>query len=151
MNRRPPFESPVAAGPVPARGLESAPSVGAPPPREPGDAQGVHELLAEVLELLAAEKTALIRLDREAIEAFAARKTQVDACLQAVSRDLFDAAAVDQLREIRQRAFDNRLLLTHARACTRGVLSLLAPEVAPGYCSAGAQGKLPPVALDLKG
>lgn len=112
-------------------------------------------MLIELEQLLLSERDALARLDRDAIEAFAARKLELDTQLKecAVAQPLgLDERAL--LERVRQAALSNQLLLAHARSCVQGVLSLLAPEVAPAYSAPGqAQGNTqpPPMALNLRG
>jgi flagellar biosynthesis/type III secretory pathway chaperone len=112
------------------------------------------ELLLELEHLLASERDALVRLDRDAIEAFAARKLELDAQLrQCVAAQPLEASERDVLERVRQAALSNQLLLAHARTCVQGVLSLLAPGNAPGYSAPGhhSASQPPPLALNLKG
>src|SRR5262245_25860806 len=91
-----------------------------------------HALLEELSSLLEAERDALVRLDREAIAAFAARKLELDQALaKAVAEQPLGAAEKDVLERVRNRALDNQLLLAHARSCVQGVLSLLTPANTP--------------------
>lgn len=113
------------------------------------------EVLIELEQLLLAERDALSRLDREAIEGFAARKLELDAQLkQCAAAQPLVAEERALLERVRQAALSNQLLLAHARSCVQGVLSLLAPAVAPAYSAPGqAQGtsQPPPMALNLRG
>ncbi len=124
---------------------EQQPAVGSP----------ASEVLTELEQLLLSERDALARLDRDAIEAFAARKLELDAQLkQCVAAQPLVAEERALLERVRQAALSNQLLLAHARSCVQGVLSLLAPAVAPAYSAPGqAQGNSqpPPLALNLRG
>jgi flagellar biosynthesis/type III secretory pathway chaperone len=113
------------------------------------------ELLLELEQLLLSERDALARLDRDAIEAFAARKLELDAQLkQCVAEQPLVAEERALLERVRQAALSNQLLLAHARSCVQGVLSLLAPAVAPAYSAPGqahGNSQPPPMALNLRG
>ena len=117
--------------------------------------QSAREALQELQSLLTLEKDALVRLDRDAIEAFAARKLELDAALKAhvasVPLSVLDKALLESVREA---ALSNQLLLAHARSCVQGVLSLLAPVNAPGYTASGhaptTGSNPPPLALNLR-
>jgi hypothetical protein len=115
-------------------------------------------ILVELADLLEAERAALIRLDREAIEGFATRKLELD---QALSRSTaqvkLGASERGLLESVRQSALSNQLLLAHARSCINGVLSLLTPAntpryTAPGHTPPAAHGgpEAPPIALNLR-
>jgi hypothetical protein len=102
--------------------------------------------------LLTQEREALVRLDREAIDAFATHKLELDEQLRDSVRNapLGDAERKHLVR-IREQALCNQLLLAHARSCVQGVLSLLSPQAAPAYGNGTQPGAVPPVALNLKG
>jgi flagellar biosynthesis/type III secretory pathway chaperone len=119
-------------------------------------AEGV---LSELEVLLGDEREALVKLDRDAIEAFAARKLELDALLESAARERpLGASERAVLERVRQAALANQLLLAHARSCVQGVLTLLAPGNAPGYSApgyptaghAGAGSTPPPIALNLR-
>lgn len=126
---------------------------------EPG-ASGSHPartVLVELEALLEAERAALIGLDREAIELFAARKLELDEALLAATSDVKLGPTEKALLErVRQSALQNQLLLAHARSCVQGVLSLLTPANTPRYSAPGhspaAHGgtDTPPIALNLR-
>jgi hypothetical protein len=123
---------------------------GAPPPP-----QSAREALQDLQHLLALEKDALVRLDRDAIEAFAARKLELDVALKAhVARIPLSVLDEELLRSVREAALSNQLLLAHARSCVQGVLSLLAPVNAPGYTASGhapsTGSNPPPLALNFR-
>jgi flagellar biosynthesis/type III secretory pathway chaperone len=105
--------------------------------------------------LLTSERDALARLDRDAIEAFAARKLELDAQLKLrVAEQPLVADERALLERVRQSALSNQLLLAHARSCVQGVLSLLSPAVAPAYGAAGqpqGNSQPPPMALNFRG
>jgi hypothetical protein len=102
--------------------------------------------------LLKEERGALVRLDREAIEAFATQKLELDTRLRACAeKERLGPAEGEQLRRVRALALSNQLLLAHARSCVQGVLSLLHPEKAPGYSVGPASATPPPVALNFRG
>jgi flagellar biosynthesis/type III secretory pathway chaperone len=118
-------------------------------------AEGV---LSELEILLRDEREALVKLDRDAIEAFAARKLELDGRLEsAVKERPLGASERAVLERVRQAALANQLLLAHARSCVQGVLTLLAPANAPGYSAtghvaghAGTGSTPPPIALSLR-
>ena len=112
------------------------------------------EVLLELEQLLSVEREALVKLDRDAIEAFATRKLELDAQLrQCVAAQALVAADRQQLERVRDAALSNQLLLAHARSCVQGVLTLLAPANAPGYSAPGhaSNAPPPPLALNFKG
>ena len=117
------------------------------------------EVLLELEQLLSVEREALVKLDRDAIEAFATRKLELDAQLrQCVAAQALVAADRQQLERVRDAALSNQLLLAHARSCVQGVLTLLAPGNAPGYSAPGysapghaSNAPPPPLALNFKG
>jgi hypothetical protein len=106
----------------------------------------------EALEaLLSQERAALIALDREAIDAFASEKLELDQRLRDSVRDAaLGAEEREYLGRIRAQALSNQLLLAHARSCVQGILSLLSPHAAPAYGNGTQPGAVPPVALDLR-
>jgi hypothetical protein len=111
-------------------------------------------VLLELEQLLAVEREALVKLDRDAIEAFAASKLELDAQLrQCVAAQPLGAEDRQSLERVREAALANQLLLAHARSCVQGVLTLLAPANAPGYSAPGhaANTQPPPLALNFKG
>jgi flagellar biosynthesis/type III secretory pathway chaperone len=112
------------------------------------------ELLLELEHLLSAERDALVRLDRDAIEAFATRKLELDAELrQLVAAQPLVSSERALLERVRQAALSNQLLLAHARSCVQGVLTLLAPGNAPGYSAPGQahpSAAPPPLALNFR-
>jgi hypothetical protein len=117
--------------------------------------QSAREALQELERLLALERAALVRLDRDAIEAFAQRKLELDAALKEhAARVPLCALDKELLVSVREAALSNQLLLAHARSCVQGVLSLLAPVNAPGYTASGhapaASANPPPLALNFR-
>lgn len=122
----------------------------------------VRQVLAELEELLEGERAALVCLDRDAIDVYAARKLELDAALQeAVKVEPLAPSDKEVLERVRQAALRNQLLLAHARSCVQGVLSLLSPGSAPVYSAQGyaAPGHgtgnhtspaPPPIALNLR-
>ena len=121
----------------------------------PAEPQSAREALQDLQHLLALEKDALVRLDRDAIEAFAARKLELDVALKAhVARVPLSALDKELLESVRASALSNQLLLAHARSCVQGVLSLLAPVNAPGYTASGhapsTGSNPPPLALNFR-
>jgi hypothetical protein len=121
-----------------------------------GPAHPARRVLAELSELLDAERIALVNLDREAIAGFASRKFELDQELQAATRQLkLGADEKELLARVRENALSNQLLLAHARSCVQGVLSLLTPANSPRYTAPGhspntASPDAPPVALNLR-
>lgn len=119
----------------------------------PATAEGV---LLELEQLLAEERKALVRLERDAIEAFAIRKLELDAALRERCKSAPLGLGDRRLLErVRHAALENQLLLAHARSCVQGILSLLAPHNAPGYSAPGhgsaGSAHPPPLALNLRG
>jgi hypothetical protein len=115
------------------------------------EARGPEDVLRRLIDLLAAERSALVRLDREAIEAFAVSKLTLDQELRAWPEAAFEETALPLLRTVRERAFENQLLLVNARACVKGVLNLISPETAPAYRPGASISKPPALALNVKG
>jgi flagellar biosynthesis/type III secretory pathway chaperone len=123
--------------------------------------KNAHEVLVALEQLLAEERTALVRLDRAAIEAFGLRKLELDEELrQLTEQQPLELSERKLLERVRQAALENQLLLAHARSCVQGILSLLAPHNAPGYSLPGHQSPAqnapggapaPPLALNLRG
>jgi hypothetical protein len=124
-------------------------------PAEPPPASPASELLLDLERLLTSERDALARLDRDAIEAFAARKLELDAQLrQCVAAQPLVPSERELLERVRQAALSNQLLLAHARSCVQGVLTLLAPGNAPGYSVPGqphSTATPPPLAVNFRG
>lgn len=105
--------------------------------------RSAREVLLELERLLESERAALVKLERDAIEEFATQKLALDAELrELVQRTPLALPEREQLERVRRRAFENQLLLAHARSCVQGVLSLLTPENAPGYTATGHPGSL---------
>jgi flagellar biosynthesis/type III secretory pathway chaperone len=114
-------------------------------------------VLIELSDLLEAERSALVSLDREAIEGFATRKLELDQALARAAAEVKLGAPERALLErVRQSALSNQLLLAHARSCVQGVLSLLTPVNTPRYTAPGhspaahSNPETPPVALNLR-
>jgi len=122
---------------------------------QPAAVSPASELLLELERLLSSERDALVRLDRDAIEAFATRKLELDAELrQLVAAQPLVVSERALLERVRQAALSNQLLLAHARSCVQGVLTLLAPANAPGYSAPGqahSSAAPPPLALNFRG
>jgi hypothetical protein len=115
-------------------------------------------VLDELWTLLEEERAALVRLDRVAIDGFAARKLELDEALtNAVAAHPLGASERELLERVRNGALDNQLLLAHARSCVQGVLSLLAPKNTPRYTAPGhtapsahSAPDAPPLALNMR-
>lgn len=115
-------------------------------------------VLDEISTLLEEERAALVRLDRVAIEGFAARKLELDEVLtKTVAAHPLGASERELLERVRNGALDNQLLLAHARSCVQGVLSLLAPKNTPRYTAPGhtapsahSAPDAPPLALNMR-
>lgn len=141
------------SGPAP-RGPSDIVARAARPAREDHPAAGI---LSELERLLEEERKALVELDRDAIERFAARKLELDEALtRAALGERLGASERESLERVRQAALANQLLLAHARSCVQGVLTLLAPGNAPGYSAPGqaagyaAGSTPPPIALNMR-
>jgi hypothetical protein len=101
--------------------------------------------------LLTQERAALICLDRDAIEAFATAKLELDQKLRdSVRNSPLGSEEREHLVRVRAQALSNQLLLAHARSCVQGVLSLLSPQASPAYGNGTQPGAVPPVALNLR-
>jgi len=115
-------------------------------------------VLEELATLLEEERSALVRLDRAAIEGLAARKLELDEALtKTVAEHPLGAPEKELLERVRNGALDNQLLLAHARSCVQGVLSLLAPKNTPRYTAPGhtapsahSAPDAPPLALNMR-
>lgn len=133
-----------------------APRAGREAAATPGPSHPARSVLIELADLLEAERAALVTLDRGAIESFANRKLELDQALQrAVGEAKLGASEQALLERVRQSALSNQLLLSHARSCVQGVLSLLTPANAPRYAGPGQQPahgtpEAPPIALNLR-
>lgn len=101
-------------------------------------AHSAESLLRELEVLLGEEREALMQLDRDTIEAFAARKGELEARLQSAAKGKpFGASERVILERVRQAALANQLLLAHARSRVLGMLTLLPPGNAPGHSATG--------------
>lgn len=114
----------------------------------------VSNILAEFEEILSAEAIALRSLDRDAIDAAALRKLELDDELRSAVR----TQSVEQqdratLQRVRQRALANQLLLVHARSCLLGVLSMATGQSFenPYGSSRRVRSTPAPVRLDFRG
>lgn len=99
--------------------------------------------------VLEEERLALHRLDRPAIEAALVRKVQLSEELvaqkgAATRGDMLLLSALDG--KIRR----NHLLLSHARSCLSGIVSLFQPQESVGYFDAHRPSAAP-VRLNLRG
>ena len=140
-----------------------------PSPAHPATGHPAGGILNELELLLGREREALVQLDRDAIETFAARKLELDAALSRCAAEApLGAAERDSLERVRRAALANQLLLAHARSCVQGMLSLLSPGnvpvysapvySAPAYSATGQTSTLgapgsttpPPMALNLR-
>jgi hypothetical protein len=101
------------------------------------------ELLGELSRLLAAENSALKKLDRDAIVDLTGKKLEVTEALKALGSVNFDVDDKKQLEQIRVGALQNQLLLVHARDTVRQVIDQVAGR--SGFPSAGG------LRLDLRG
>jgi len=127
-------------------------------PQRTAPSHPARALLEELGELLEAERAALVRLDRAAIEGFAARKLELDQELtKVVAEQPLGVSEKELLERVRNHAFDNQLLLAHARSCVQGVLSLLTPANTPRYTAPGhspptahSTPDAPPLALNMR-
>ena len=139
-------------------GAVGASKPGAPMPGASAPPHPARVLLDELWTLLEEERAALVRLDRVAIDGFAARKLELDELLtKTVADHPLGAAEKELLTRVRNGALDNQLLLAHARSCVQGVLSLLAPKNTPRYTAPGhtapsahSAPDAPPLALNMR-
>lgn len=129
----------------------------APEAGESRESHPARSVLAELADLLEAERAALVSLDRGAIASFAIRKLELDQALQrATASDKLGPAEQALLERVRKSALSNQLLIAHARSCVQGVLSLLSPSNTPRYTAPGhvqnaqAGADAPPIALNLR-
>jgi len=85
------------------------------------------------LEVLEAERCALHVLDREAIEAAALRKLELTEQLNSLLKGAGNASDAQLLPGLLEKIRRNHLLLSHARSCIGGILSLFQPQESVGY------------------
>jgi len=85
------------------------------------------------LEVLEAERCALHVLDREAIEAAALRKLELTEQLNSLLEGAGNASDAQLLPGLLEKIRRNHLLLSHARSCIGGILSLFQPQESVGY------------------
>ncbi len=85
------------------------------------------------LEVLEVERRALHVLDREAIEAAAHRKLELTEQLNRLLNGAGNASDAQLLPGLLQQIRRNHLLLSHARSCIGGILSLFQPQESVGY------------------
>jgi len=85
------------------------------------------------LEVLEVERRALHVLDREAIEAAALRKLELTEQLNSLLKGAGNASDAQLLPGLLEKIRRNHLLLSHARSCIGGILSLFQPQESVGY------------------
>ncbi len=85
------------------------------------------------LEVLEVERRALHVLDREAIEAAALRKLELTEQLSNLLKEAGTASDAQLLPGLLEKIRRNHLLLSHARSCIGGILSLFQPQESVGY------------------
>jgi hypothetical protein len=100
----------------------------------------MHDTLQELERVLVEERSAIRKLDVNAIDAAATKKTELESKLHAAIErgekpSLEDHALLERVRSC---ARANQLLLVHARACVRGVVSIVSGRLPDAYpASAG--------------
>ncbi len=85
------------------------------------------------LEVLEVERRALHVLDREGIEAAALRKLELTEQLSGLLKGAGNASDAQLLSGLVEKIRRNHLLLSHARSCINGILSLFQPQECVGY------------------
>ncbi len=109
-------------------------------------------LLDEFEQILGDEREALRRLDRTAIEQAAERKLALDVRLKQLPiPNAASDSAVTRLTSLRRSAIENQRLLAHARACTQGVLQMLAGATLPGAGGQASKVAPRPLAVNIRG
>lgn len=84
--------------------------------------------------VLEAERRALHVLDRDAIEAAAGRKLELSAQLAVFLGQAQGAAEALLLSQLLEKIRRNHLLLSHAKSCISGILSMFQGRETVGYC-----------------
>lgn len=84
----------------------------------------LQQVLAELDQLLDREHAALRKLDHGSLDNITQEKGELASRLKAAERTLQNAELAPVLQRIRRKAFENQLLLVHARDLVRGVLDL---------------------------
>lgn len=107
-------------------------------------------LLGRLSALLDEERSALLALDHERVQALADAKAELGDALRALGPALqaADAAEIERLRGAARR---NQLLLVHARDCVRQALGVLTGEASPTYGSDSVRAPAEGVRLNLRG
>ena len=95
----------------------------------------MHEILIALERVLVEERSAIRKLDTAAIDAAATKKLEIEARLRASIANGARPSIEDHrlLERVRACARANQLLLVHARACVRGVVSILSGQLPDAY------------------
>lgn len=108
-------------------------------------------LLNELEVLLNEERTALERLDRDAISASAEAKLRLDVALRSAPLPSpVPEPLIARMERVRRSAQINQILLAHARSCVQGMLQLLTGRTESLVARAGSVAPQP-VALNVRG
>ncbi len=110
--------------------------------------RSLDDLLTELLELVSLERNALVRLDLEALEGFAARKEALDQELKGASGTQEPRHRI-RLKAVAHELTRNQMLVVHARAQVLGALALLSGS--PTGIGAGRQLPSGAVRLNMRG
>lgn len=93
--------------------------------------------LIESLSLLLAEETEALRhLDHAALEEITERKQELLLKVEAAPRDEGDESMIRAMRELRQQALMNQVLMVHARDLAQGLINTL--TLPPNQSSTGS-------------
>lgn len=111
----------------------------------------IRTTLAEIQDVLEAERVALRTLDLPGIELAAERKKQLEERLREFGAK--GPLAEDEriaVSKVRDAALANQLLLVHARSCVRGALALATGQSSEPYAHASSA-SAGPLRVNLKG
>jgi hypothetical protein len=113
--------------------------------------QALRTILAQIDQVLEAERVALKTLDLPGIELAAERKQQLEEQLRTCTAGVeLGAEDRDAVLKVRTTALGNQLLLVHARACVRGALALATGQPAEPYAQ-HSNSTPGPVRVNLRG
>jgi hypothetical protein len=95
----------------------------------------MHDILTALERVLVEERSAIRKLDTAGIDAAASKKIELEARLSACMQSGEGLSKGDRrtLERVCAAARANQLLLVHARACVRGVVSILRGTLPDGY------------------
>src|SRR5689334_17866882 len=113
----------------------------------------MHQILQELERVLVEERSSIRKLDTNGIDLAAAKKIELEKKLTLAIESGVKPRKEDHelLERVRTAARANQLLLVHARACVRGVVSLVSGRLPDAYpASAGAVASNPATAAAVR-